>query len=243
MAPMFLLTIFAEALADVVDPRRLLTGAQVSVVALGVRDACRAHWDSALALLMTTFVLSAAGALAATAWRIITPMLVPKTELGDTITVSNAAIARADARRRPRLKPVPRTQRPDPVDRDLARPFATEAQAPGGTGGQGRRSRGAKRPEVPQGGGGGRAILLLRSALAISGGEDFSAADAKRVLAARGRSRRRRDRYGARGYALRPGLKGGSGRWTVRSRRPALDNTVDGPPQSKGCAQQSVELT
>jgi len=92
MAPMFLLTIPAGALADVVDPRRLLLAAQVGVVAVGVAFAAvvMLHWESAPGLLGTTFLLGAAGALAAPAWQIITPMLVPRPELDAAIAVSNA---------------------------------------------------------------------------------------------------------------------------------------------------------
>ncbi len=93
MAPMFLLTIPAGALADVVDPRRLLIAAQVGVVAVGVVFAgtVAAGWASTPALLATSFLLGAAGALAAPAWQTITPMLVPRSELDSAISVSNAA--------------------------------------------------------------------------------------------------------------------------------------------------------
>ena len=93
MAPMFLLTIPAGALADVVDPRRLLIAAQVGVVAVGVvfAGSVALGWASSPALLATSFLLGAAGALAAPAWQIITPMLVPRSELDNAIAVSNAA--------------------------------------------------------------------------------------------------------------------------------------------------------
>jgi MFS family permease len=92
MAPMFLMTIPAGALADVVDPRRLLIAAQVGVVAVSVVFATivAAHSATAPALLVTTFLLGAAGALAAPAWQIITPMLVARSELDDAIAISNA---------------------------------------------------------------------------------------------------------------------------------------------------------
>ena len=92
MAPMFLLTLPAGALADVVDPRRLLIAAQAGVVAVGAIFAgtVALGWASTPALLATSFLLGAAGALAAPAWQIITPMLVPRSELDDAIAVSNA---------------------------------------------------------------------------------------------------------------------------------------------------------
>jgi MFS family permease len=90
--PMFLLTVPAGALADVADPRRLLIAAQIGVVAIGVAFAAlvSAHLATPPALLATTFLLGALGALAAPAWQIITPMLVPKTELGAAIAINNA---------------------------------------------------------------------------------------------------------------------------------------------------------
>lgn len=93
MAPMFLMTIPAGALTDVVDPRRLLIVAQVGVVAVGVVFAgiVAIGWVSTLGLLATSFLLGAAGALAAPAWQTITPMLVPRSELDDAIAVSNAS--------------------------------------------------------------------------------------------------------------------------------------------------------
>ena len=93
MAPMFLLTIPAGALADVADPRRLLIVAQFGVVAVGVVFAgfVSAHWETPPALLATTFLLGAAGALAAPAWQTITPMLVPESELDSAIAFNNAA--------------------------------------------------------------------------------------------------------------------------------------------------------
>ena len=93
MAPMFLLTVPAGALADVVDPRRLLIVAQAGVIAVGVAFAVlvSAHWATPPALLAATFLLGAAGALAAPAWQIITPALVPKSQLDDAIAVNSAA--------------------------------------------------------------------------------------------------------------------------------------------------------
>ena len=93
MAPMFLLTIPAGALADVVDPRRLLIVAQAAVVAAGVVFALLVSFRLAtpLWLLMITFLLGATGALAAPAWQIITPMLAAKDQLDSAIALNNAA--------------------------------------------------------------------------------------------------------------------------------------------------------
>ncbi len=93
MAPMFLLTIPAGALADVVDPRRLLIVAQAAVVAAGVVFALLVSFRLAtpFGLLGTTFLLGATGALAAPAWQIITPMLAAKDQLDSAISLNNAA--------------------------------------------------------------------------------------------------------------------------------------------------------
>jgi MFS family permease len=92
MGPMFLLTIPAGALADVADPRRLLILAQLGITAVGVAFAflVSLHLATPLALLTTTFLLGALGALAAPAWQIITVMLVPRAELGSAIGIENA---------------------------------------------------------------------------------------------------------------------------------------------------------
>lgn len=93
MAPMFLLTIPAGALTDVADPRRLLIAAQTAVVIVGLTFAgfVSAHGESPELLLATTFLLGAAGALAAPAWQTIMPMLAAKRELGDAIAINNAS--------------------------------------------------------------------------------------------------------------------------------------------------------
>lgn len=91
--PMFLLTVPAGALADIVDARRLLIGAQAFVCAVSVAFAALVLFrlETPAALLATTFVLGAGGALAAPAWLVITPMLVSKDELDSAIAVNNAS--------------------------------------------------------------------------------------------------------------------------------------------------------
>jgi len=92
MAPMFLLTIPAGALTDVVDPRRLLIASQFGIAAVGIAFAATVslHLETPPALLATTFLLGAAGALAAPAWQIITSILVPKAQLASAIAIDNA---------------------------------------------------------------------------------------------------------------------------------------------------------
>ncbi len=91
--PLFLLTLPAGALADIVDARRLLIGAQIFVAAVSVAFAALVSLDLATpkALLATTFVLGAGGALAAPAWLLITPMLVPKDDLDSAIAINNTS--------------------------------------------------------------------------------------------------------------------------------------------------------
>ena len=89
--PMFLLTLPAGALADIVDARRLLLGAQLAVSAIAVAFATLVtlRLATAAALLVTTFGLGAAGALAAPTWLLVTPMLVSKDDLDSAIAINN----------------------------------------------------------------------------------------------------------------------------------------------------------
>jgi len=91
--PMFLLTVPAGALADIVDARRLIIGAQAFVCAVAVAFAALVllRLATPAALLSTTFVLGAGGALAAPAWLVVTPMLVRRDELDSAIALNNAS--------------------------------------------------------------------------------------------------------------------------------------------------------
>jgi predicted MFS family arabinose efflux permease len=91
--PMFLMTLPAGALTDIVDSRRLLIGAQVAVTAVSVVFAAIVTLRLATpsVLLATTFCLGATGALAAPAWLVITPMLVQKHDLDSAIAINNAS--------------------------------------------------------------------------------------------------------------------------------------------------------
>ena len=97
--PMFLLTLPAGALSDVVDPRRLLivAGAAGAAVSIAFSAAVSAGLASPLSLLATTFLLGMGGALAAPAWLLITPILVPRPELDSAIAIDTASynVARA----------------------------------------------------------------------------------------------------------------------------------------------------
>jgi MFS family permease len=97
--PMFLLTLPAGALTDVIDPRRLLIVAQAGIVAVSVAFAgvVSAGAASPPWLLATSFLLGIGGALVAPAWLLIAPMLVPKSQLDSAIAIDNASynVARA----------------------------------------------------------------------------------------------------------------------------------------------------
>ena len=97
--PMFLLTLPAGALSDIVDPRKLLIGVQafVALVALGYATTIWLDWNSPHMLLLATFVLGVGGALGAPAWQVIAPLLVPREELDSAIAINSATynLARA----------------------------------------------------------------------------------------------------------------------------------------------------
>jgi predicted MFS family arabinose efflux permease len=91
--PMFLLTLPAGALTDIIDARRLLIGAQLAVTAISIVFAAvvTLHLATPAVLLATTFCLGATGALAAPAWLVVTPMLVPKQDLDSAIAINNTS--------------------------------------------------------------------------------------------------------------------------------------------------------
>ena len=97
--PLFLLTLPAGALSDVVDPRRLLIVAQMGIVAVSIAFAMvvSARLAGPTSLLATSFLLGIGGALSAPAWLLITPMLVPRPELDSAIAIDSASynVARA----------------------------------------------------------------------------------------------------------------------------------------------------
>jgi MFS family permease len=97
--PLFLLTLPAGALTDVVDPRRLLILTQTIALAISVAFAAAVSAGLAgpTSLLATSFLMGASGALAAPAWLLINNILVRRTELDSAIAVDTAGynIARA----------------------------------------------------------------------------------------------------------------------------------------------------
>ena len=78
--PIFMFTLPAGAIADIVDPRRMIIAVSYVIAALMAIFAAVVSLDfaSPLLLLLTTFVLSAAWSLNIPAWWSILPQLVPK---------------------------------------------------------------------------------------------------------------------------------------------------------------------
>ena len=78
--PIFLFTLPAGAIADIVDPRRMIIAVSYAIAALMAIFAAVVWLDfaSPFLLLLTTFVLSAAWSLNTPAWLSIVPQLVPK---------------------------------------------------------------------------------------------------------------------------------------------------------------------
>jgi len=81
--PMFLCTLPAGALADMVEPRRFLIVLETFVVILmGLFGAViYFHWLTPIYLLSTNFILGVAWSLASPAWLSTTPLLVPPRDL------------------------------------------------------------------------------------------------------------------------------------------------------------------
>src|SRR5271166_1698270 len=88
--PLFLFTLPAGALADVIDSRRLLIAVELAILAVSVIFAGLVSLDLATPalLLATTFLLGVGGALTSPAWGATTPLLVPKEDL-DSATALN----------------------------------------------------------------------------------------------------------------------------------------------------------
>jgi MFS family permease len=90
--PLFLLTLPAGALTDVVDPRRLLIVTQTLAVAISVvfAAAVSAGLAGPTSLLTTSFLMGVCGALAAPAWLLLNTILVQRTELDSAIAIDTA---------------------------------------------------------------------------------------------------------------------------------------------------------
>ena len=81
--PLFLFTLPAGALADVIDSRRLLIAVELAILAVSVIFAglVSLKLETPTLLLATTFLLGVGGALTSPAWGSTIPLLVPKEDL------------------------------------------------------------------------------------------------------------------------------------------------------------------
>ena len=88
--PLFLFTIPAGALTDIVDPRRLLIGVGLAVAAVSIvfAELVSLGFESPNLLLGTTFLLGVGGALCAPAWVSIAPLLVPTQDLDRAVAAN-----------------------------------------------------------------------------------------------------------------------------------------------------------
>ncbi len=91
--PMFLLTLPAGALSDIVDARKLLIGVEGfnAVVAIAFAAVVTLNWQTPGLLLATGFLLGVGGALGAPAWQLVPPMTVPASDLDKAIAINGAS--------------------------------------------------------------------------------------------------------------------------------------------------------
>ena len=88
--PLFLFTLPAGALADVIDSRRLLIIVEVAILAVSAVFALLVSLNlaSSALLLATTFLLGVSGALTSPAWGATIPLLVSKDDLDSAISAN-----------------------------------------------------------------------------------------------------------------------------------------------------------
>jgi predicted MFS family arabinose efflux permease len=89
--PLFLFTLPAGALADVIDSRRMLIGSEIAIIIVSAVFAALVSlgYATPIALLLTTFLLGVASALSGPAWLSITPLQVPRRELDSAIAANS----------------------------------------------------------------------------------------------------------------------------------------------------------
>jgi MFS family permease len=89
--PLFLFTLPAGALADVIDSRRLLIVVESLVVVVSAIFAALVSLGLATTggLLIATFLLGVGGALSSPAWQAITPLLAPRRDLDSAIAANS----------------------------------------------------------------------------------------------------------------------------------------------------------
>ncbi len=89
--PLFLFTLPAGALADVIDSRRMLIGSEIAIIIISAIFAALVSLGlaSPAAVLISPFLRGVGGALSAPAWQSITPLLVPRQDLDGAISANS----------------------------------------------------------------------------------------------------------------------------------------------------------
>jgi predicted MFS family arabinose efflux permease len=89
--PLFLFTLPAGALADVIDARRLSIAVElgIAVVSAILAALVSLRLVTVSALLVATFLLGVGGALSSPAWQSITPLLVPRQDMDSAIAANS----------------------------------------------------------------------------------------------------------------------------------------------------------
>jgi MFS family permease len=92
--PMVLLALPAGALADIVDRRRLLIGAEgfIAIISTLLAALVWLHVIRPISLLLFTFLIEAGSAATAPAWQSIVPQLVPRRELHAAVALNSVGI-------------------------------------------------------------------------------------------------------------------------------------------------------
>lgn len=92
--PMFFFALPAGALADTVDKRRFLIGAEIyiAVVSLAFAFMVWAHLITAAGILVFTFLVEIGSALTAPAWQSIVPDLVARTDLSPAVAMNSVGV-------------------------------------------------------------------------------------------------------------------------------------------------------
>src|SRR6266850_784867 len=92
--PMFLFALPAGALADTVDKRRFLIGAEIVLTVVAAASAVLVWLDlvTPSILLLFTFLLGAGAAFTAPAWQSVVPQLVPKQDLAAAVASNGVGV-------------------------------------------------------------------------------------------------------------------------------------------------------
>jgi MFS family permease len=92
--PMFLFALPAGALADIIDKRRFLIGAElfIGVACVAFALGVTLHLITPKTLLLFIFVIEAGSAASAPAWQAVVPQLVPNEALGPAVAMNSVGV-------------------------------------------------------------------------------------------------------------------------------------------------------